>query len=127
MKTPETTDHASRPRILWASSLALVALGFAALALGGLKQPAFGAYCVVVAAGPIRATAASVERAVLLAYGLGAWALFGLAPVFTIGEPLGGPYGGHPVLFVAGLAGAVSRIWALSSATTHRWSRPGSR
>lgn len=114
----------SRPATLWATSLLLLTLGLTAFALGGLAQPAFAAYCGLTAFGPLRATSTARERAVLLAYGLLAWALFGLAPVATIGEPLGGPYGGHPVVFVLGVALAVLRIRALVSARASAWFSP---
>ena len=94
--------------------LALVAVGLAAAITGGADQPAFAICCAITGLVPLRATSTGRERARLLAYGLCAWAVIGLAPVVTIAEPLGGPYGGHPVVFVAGLAAGVARIWALS-------------
>jgi len=117
-------DDASRPAGLWATSLALFLLAAAALGTGGLEQPAFAVYCALTAFGPLRATSTACERAVLLAYGVGAWALFGLAPVATIAEPLGGPYGGHPLVFAFGLAVAIARIAALSRPSTKAWSSP---
>ena len=114
----------SRPAALWATSLSLLVLAVAAFATGGVEQPAFAVCCALTALGPLRATSKARERALLLAYGVGAWALFGLAPVVTIAEPLGGPYGGHPLVFVAGVAAAVARIAVLSRPSTKTWSCP---
>jgi hypothetical protein len=114
----------ARPTALWATSALMLALAVVAGVLGGLDQPAFAAYCALTAVGPLRATSATRERATLLAYGLGAWALFGLAPVVTIAEPLGGPYGGHPLVFAAGILVAAVRIRVLASPSVKAWFEP---
>jgi hypothetical protein len=113
-----------RPAALWASSVLIVALGIVAFLRGGLAQPAFAAFCALTAAVPLRATSTAQERATLIAYGFGSWSLFGLAPVVSIGEPLGGPYGGHPLVFAFGLVLSIVRIRALGSQHAVAWFRP---
>jgi hypothetical protein len=109
---------ASPPRVdsLRLTRLGLLVVGLAAGITGGANQPAFAICCAVAALVPARTTSSWRERALLLAYAVCAWALIGLAPVITIAEPLGGPYGGHPLVFVAGLAAGIARVWALSRA-----------
>lgn len=114
----------SRPKTMWVSSIGLLAVGALAIASGGLKQPAFGLCCVVAGLGPWFATSAGLERSQLLAYIVFAWSLFGLTPVLMIGEPLGGPYGGSPVIFAAGVLASLGRLFSLSRPQSKAWFAP---
>lgn len=114
----------SRPPALWGSSVGLVALGALAVGFGGLAQPAFGVCCLVAGLGPWVATSSSRERSQFLGYVVLAWSLFGLMPVLTIGEALGGPYGGPPWSFALGVLVALGRLISFSLPQTRRWFLP---
>jgi hypothetical protein len=119
-----TPTRRRRPASLWGSCALLLGLAIAGGLAGGLEQPAFPAVLAFVAAGPLRPSEPARERAVLLAYGVIAWAIVGLAPLLTAGMALGGPYGGHPILFALSLLAAVIRVRVLRGPAMLAWVRP---
>lgn len=119
-----TAERSSIPLALIYTSAGLWALGAVALTVNGRAQPAFALFCGVVSVAPFRGHTGQDDWGRLLCYALAAWSLFGLAPLATIGEALGGPYGGHPMLFVVGLVLAVLRLRVLASPAVKSWLRP---
>jgi hypothetical protein len=119
-----TRPRVSAPLVVIAST-GLLGLGAIAALIGQLPEPpVFAAAVLLAAVVPWRRSHRQRTWGIGLAYGVLAWALFGMAPFLTIGEDLGGPYGGSTAAFAFALVAAVLRIGALSREAACAWTEP---
>ncbi|MBK7586287.1 MAG: hypothetical protein IPI67_39640 [Myxococcales bacterium] len=112
------------PRLVEASGLLLASTGL----LAGFTQlpgaPVFALVVLAAAATPWRGSSRHRAWGVALAYAVLAWSLFGLAPFVTVGENLGGPYGGSALTFAFALLAAAFRVFALTREAAKLWTAP---
>lgn len=96
----------------WLPRALLLLFGAIALYLGGVDQPVFGVSVLMLASFPSARWEPGRDWQQLAGYAIAGWSLFGIMPMLTIGEALGGPYGGSPIVFACTMP--VAAWYALS-------------